>query len=173
VSAKARPQDYAQAIYELALETWTRQLSEIQKALRKDAALRQALSDAGTQPAERLATLVQAVPGGLTRQVRNFVGRLLEDGQVDQLDAILDEFERLVTHRMELRQAFVTTAVDLTDAERRALSARLTDQYGPDLEIHFDVDASLLGGVRLRIGDRVIDGSVAGKLAAMRDRLTA
>jgi F-type H+-transporting ATPase subunit delta len=172
VSAKAQPRDYAQAIYELALEPWTRQLSEVQKTLKENPSLRRALSDSATPPAERLSMLEQVSPRDLTEQFRKFLGKLLEDGQVEQLGAILAEYERLTLRREELRQAYVTSAVALTDSEKQALRARLTEQYGSDLELHFDLDASLLGGIRLRVGDRVIDGSVAGKLAAMRDRLT-
>ncbi len=173
MTAKAQPKDYAQAIYELALETWIRQLGHVQNALQQDSELQRVLRDPGTSPAEGLSALEQAVPGGLTEQVRKFLGKLLEDEQVEQLGSILAEFERLVLRRVELRQAHVTSAVDLTDAEKQALRGRLTGEYGQDLEIHFDVDETLLGGIRLRVGDRIIDGSVAGKLAAMRDRLTA
>ena len=53
------------------------------------------------------------------------------------------------------------------------MRAKLAERFGADLEFQFEVDASLIGGVYLRVGDQVIDGSVAGKLAALRDRLAA
>jgi F-type H+-transporting ATPase subunit delta len=67
----------------------------------------------------------------------------------------------------------VTSAVPLTEAERAALRAKLVDRFGTELEFQFEVDPELIGGVRLRVGDQVIDGSVAGRLAALRDRLGA
>jgi F-type H+-transporting ATPase subunit delta len=173
VSGQAQPQDYARAIYDLALETWTRQLGDVQKALREDAALRAAAGDAGTGVSERLRLLDQVTSGGLSEGVRKFLGTLLEAGQLDQLDAILVELDRLVRRRPERRLARVTSAVPLNHAEQEALRARLVDRFGADLEFQFEVDASLIGGVRLRVGDQVIDGSVAGKLAALRDRLAA
>jgi F-type H+-transporting ATPase subunit delta len=97
----------------------------------------------------------------------------LEAGQIDQLDAIRLEFGQLVRRRPEQRMARVTSAVALTKAEKETLRARLADRFGPDLEYEFVVDASLIGGVYLRVGDQVIDGSVVGKLAALRDHLTA
>ena len=75
--------------------------------------------------------------------------------------------------RPERKLAQVVTAVALDDAERRAMEARLTEQFGADLEFEYKVDKSLIGGVYLRVGDRVIDGSIAGKLAALRERLAA
>ena len=109
----------------------------------------------------------------MTVEVRKFLGTLLEAGQLDQLDTILAEFDRLVRRRPERTLARVTSAVPLTEDEKEAMRARLTDRFGAELEFQFEVDASLIGGVYLRVGDQVIDGTVAGKLAAMRDRLTA
>jgi F-type H+-transporting ATPase subunit delta len=173
VSAQARPQDYAKAIYDLALEAWTQQLGDVQGALKSDAALQAAVGDAGAGVGERLHLLDQVAADGLTEDVRKFLGTLLEAGQLEQLDDILVELDRLVRRRPERRQARVTSAVPLTSAEQETLRARLTDRFGADLEFQFDVDASLIGGVRLRVGDQVIDGSIAGKLATLRDRLTA
>ena len=173
MSTQARPQDYAAAIYDLAFESWLRQLGNVQQVLRRDAALRASLDEPKVSAQDRLQSLSQAVPEGLTADVRRFLGTLLEAGQLDQLDAILVEFDRLVRRRPERRLARVTSAVPLTEAEKEAMRAKLADRFGSDLEFEFEVDASLIGGVYLRVGDQVIDGSVAGKLAALRDRLTA
>jgi F-type H+-transporting ATPase subunit delta len=173
VSVQARPQDFAAAIYDLAFEPWTRQLGNVLKTLRRDAALRTALADPKSSTQDKLMRLGQAVPEGLSADVRKFLGTLLETGQLDQLDTILVEFERLVRRRPERKLARVTSAVSLTEAEQDALRARLADRFGPDLEFEFEVDAALIGGIYLRVGDQVIDGSVAGRLAALRDHLTA
>lgn len=173
MSTQARPKDYAAAIYELAFEAWLRQLKSVQQALAREAALRDYVQDLGRPVAERLQRLEQAVEGGLDRQVRGFLGTLLEAGQTDMLGDIVAEFERLVRRRPERKLAQVVTAVALDDAERKALEARLAAQFGPDLEFQYKVDKSLIGGVYLRVGDRVIDGSVAAKLAALRESLAA
>jgi F-type H+-transporting ATPase subunit delta len=173
VSAQARPQDYARAIYDLALEAWVRQLREVQKAWAGSPDLRAAASSVSAPVAERLLLLDAAVPGGLNEGVRKVLGTLLEAGQLDQLGSILSELEQLARPEADRRLAHVTSAVRLTEAERTAIQARLARKFGSGLEFQFDVDASLIGGVLLRVGDQVIDGSVAGKLAALRDRLTA
>jgi F-type H+-transporting ATPase subunit delta len=175
VSAQARftAQDYAQAVYDLALEAWTRQLGEVQRILKEDPALRVALADTRTAVSERLNMLDGALADGLSQKVRKFLGTLLEAGQLDRLGDILVELERLVYRRPERRLARVTSAVPLTEAEQEALRARLIDRFGTELDFQFEVDASLIGGVRLRVGDQIIDGSVAGRLNALRDRLVA
>lgn len=173
MSIQAQPQDYAKAIYDLALESWTRQLGDVRKALKEDVALQAAVTDEATAVGDRLEILDRLTSGGLSEGVRKFLGTLLEAGHLDQLDAVLVEFERLVRRHPQRKLARVTSAVPLTSSEQEALRARLTNRFGADLEFQFEVDASLIGGVHLRVGDQVIDGSVAGKLAALRDRLAA
>ena len=173
MSIQARPQDYAQVIFDLALETWTRQLMAVSQALKTDAGLREAVYDTGHSASARLDRLATALPGGLSEGVRRFLGTLLEANQLEQLDAILAELSRLVTRQPERRLARVTSAVPLTPEEQATLRARLVKKYGPEMEFEFGVDPSLIGGIHLRVGDKVIDGSIAGKLAALRDRLAA
>jgi F-type H+-transporting ATPase subunit delta len=172
VTVKARHQDYAQAVYDLALEEWTRQLGDVLRALNDDPALEAAVADAEIGIGERLRRLDRVTPGGLSERVRKFLGTLLEAGQIDEIDAILVELERLVHRQPQLQVARITSAVPLTSDEQAALRDKLVERYGADLEFQFEVEESLLGGIHLRVGDRVIDGSVAGRLAALRDRLT-
>ena len=173
MSRQAQPQHYAKAIYDLALETWLRQLAAVQTALHGDAGLRAALADTETAVTDRLLRLDKAVAGGLDPEVRKFAGTLLEAGQIDQLDAILAELNRLARVGPARKTARVTSAVPLTSAEQEAFRDKVTRRFGPDLEFQFEVDPALLGGIVLRVGDQVIDGSVAARLAAMRDQLTA
>ena len=173
MSVQARPQDYAAAIHDLALEPWLQNLGEVQKVVKSDAALRADLDAAGLSTREKLERLSQAMPAVVTGEIRKFLGTLLEAGQIDQLDTILIELDRLAQRRPEQRLAQVTSAVPLTETEQVAMRTKLFERFGSDLEIQFEVDASLIGGVYLRVGDQVIDGSVAGKLAALRDHLTA
>lgn len=173
MSVQAQPKDYAKAIYDLALETWAQQLGHVQQALERNPALRASLQDASVEVRDRLSQLEQATPGGLSGGVRKFLGTLLEAGQLDQLNAILVEFQKLARRQPERRLAQVKSAVPLTEAERQDLHTRLTDRFGPDLELQFDVDPSLIGGIYVRVGDQVIDGSIAGKLSALREQLAA
>ena len=173
MSRQAQPQHYAKAIYDLALETWIRQLTAVQTAMRDDAGLRSALADAETAASHRLQQLEKAVPGGLDAEVHKFVGTLLEAGQIDQMDAILTELGRLARVGLARKAARVTSAVPLTSAEQEAFRQKVTRRFGDDLEFQFEVDPALMGGIVLRVGDQVIDGSVAAKLATLRDQLAA
>ena len=68
-------------------------------------------------------------------------------------------------------QVEVVSAVPLTDAERQTLLAKLEAQHGAGLDLRYRVDPAILGGLIVRIGDKLIDGSVASKLAAMKQVL--
>lgn len=173
MSVQARPKEYAAALYDLAFEAWIRQLGSVDQALNRDPSLRAAITDPTRSTQEKLALLAQAVSAEFPPDVRSFLGTLIEGGQLDQLDTILAEFERLVHRRAERTVVRVVSAVPLTPEERQALQARLVSRFGTDLEFQFEVDPSLIGGVYLRVGDEVIDGTVAGKLAALREHLAA
>lgn len=168
---QAQPKDYAAAIYDLAFEAWTMQLGGVQQAIQQDQSLHAALQDPERSTSAKLALLGDAVPDGIMAPVRKFLGTLLEAGQLDDLDAILSEFAKMVERRPERHIAHVTSAVPLTSEETLALQAKLRDRFGLELEFQFEVDPSLVGGVLLRVGDQVIDGTVAGKLTALRNTL--
>ena len=67
--------------------------------------------------------------------------------------------------------AKVTSAVALNSDEQAAIETKMRAQFGKDLSFDYVVDAAILGGVIVRVGDKVIDGSVAGKLAALQENL--
>ncbi len=173
MSTQAQPQHYARVIYDLALETWTRQLGDVQRAMRADAALRATLLDPGIEVNHKLQLLEGTTRGGLDPQVRRFLGTLLRAGDAEALGAVLAELRQLTTRETRQKTARVVSAVPLTPAEQDALRDKVSRRFGPDLEFQFEVDPAVLGGILLRVGDQVIDGTVAAKLAALRDQLAA
>lgn len=80
---------------------------------------------------------------------------------------IIDEAELAVGES----KAQVTSALPLSEEEKATLASNLAAQLGAEPEMEFEVDPAILGGLLLKVGDRVIDGSVAGKLGALRERL--
>ena len=80
---------------------------------------------------------------------------------------IIDEAELAVGEA----KTRVTSALPLSEDEKATLASNLAAQLGTEPQLEFDVDPAILGGLVLKVGDRVIDGSVAGKLGALRERL--
>jgi F-type H+-transporting ATPase subunit delta len=160
---------YAKAVYESALQGWLKHLSAARVALEKNGAMRErATSD---QAAERLAVAAAITPPEAPQEVRNFLSLLADKGHLDLLDDIIADLGRLMRKGPEARVARVISAVPLTEDEAAQLRAKILTRFGGDLEFDFRVDPSILGGLVVQVGDRVIDGSIAGKLTAMKATL--
>jgi len=100
-------------------------------------------------------------------KLRTVVTRLVESKPRD-FRAILAALQRLTRLEIERRQVTVESAVALDDATRKRVASGLTAQYGDDLIIQYQVNPVLLGGLRIRVGNDVFDGSVQGRI----DRLS-
>jgi len=134
-------------------------------------ALREALADRAL-PDENKVSLVAAL---VESQARPITLRLLTQvatrprGRSPE-DAIT-AYGEVASRRRERLVARVTTAVALSDAEIARLQAALAGLYGHEMHLQIEVDAAIVGGVVVHVGDEILDGSVAGRLADARRRL--
>ncbi len=85
---------------------------------------------------------------------------------------ILDSFSRLVAHEVDRQRALVESATQLTPAIAVELQASLSKKYGRALSLEFKVDPELLGGIRVKVGSDVWDGSVKARLEALKNSLS-
>jgi F-type H+-transporting ATPase subunit delta len=110
---------------------------------------------------------------GLSAPARNLVLLLVRRGRIEQLPRVAAEFARLDERRQGITRATATSAMPLTDTEVRALTARLEQMTGGRIALQTDVDEGLIGGLVVRVGDRLIDGSVRGRLERLRNQLAS
>lgn len=171
MAKKTTSHAYAQALLELAAEPWLKGLRLANRRLHEQQLIAR-LDDPATPASEKKAILA-AVLEDTPPQVAAFVRTMTSDGDLNKLDTICEEFETLVARRSLYVLAHVTSAVPLTDEERAALEQTLAQRFAGDLEAEYQVDPALIGGVVVRVGDEVIDGSLASKLASLRERLLA
>lgn len=172
MSAPERITIYAKAFFEAALERWAGVLDEIAGKLARDGALAESLQAANVEFDQRRQLLDPLLPDGIDLPVRNFLYTLMERGDLRLLTGIADAL------RQRARQAKgrqvpveVVSAVPLTDEERQKLVVKLEAQFGTGLNVRYRVDQSILGGLIVHAGDQLIDGSVAARLAALRQSL--
>jgi F-type H+-transporting ATPase subunit delta len=102
------------------------------------------------------ARVRQTVTEVLSRKPRGYV-------------AILSHLQRLVKLDLERRTACVENAVDFTEAQKTAICSTLSARYGTGLDVQFRVAPELIGGIRVKVGSDVYDGSVKARLAALED----
>ncbi len=103
-------------------------------------------------------------------RVRDAVRRVIE-GKPRGYLATLTHFQRLVELHLESRRARVENAVESSPDLVSAVQGALTRRYGPGLDVSFGVNPSLLGGLRIRVGSDVYDGSVKARLEALKEAL--
>jgi F-type H+-transporting ATPase subunit delta len=128
--------------------------------------------DAGAAERSAKGALVGRLLGGRAQQVtERLVVRLVERPRGRSLEGGLEDLSRLAAERRNRSVAVVTTAVPLSDSQQRRLGSALARLYGREIRLNLDVDPRVLGGISVRIGDEVIEGTVAGRLDEVDRRL--
>lgn len=121
--------------------------------------------DAATQRAAAFAILDRAGTGA---EVRNLVGVLITNRRLAALPAVAQAFGALLAERRGQQTAEVTTAHPLTETQRAQIIARLTEAGYSNVRLAEQVDASILGGLIVRIGSRLFDNSIKSKLQRLQ-----
>ncbi len=167
-----RARAYAEAFYAAAFERWLTALTEVAERLAREPGL---LARGQADQAEfslRKEQLDRLLPADVDLPVRNLLYTLAQRGDLSLLrEVILSLRARAARGKEAAVRAVVTSAVPLTPEEQAALAQKLTAQYGADLEFEYQVDPAILGGLIVRVGDKLIDGSVASRLAALKQAL--
>ena len=127
--------------------------------------------DPQISPADRRRVLEHGLQGKVLPSVRVFADLLLRKKRLPLLEAIAHEFQVIVERVKGLERAMVVSAVPLTDGERRRLHGELERFTGKKIVLEAHIDAALLGGAYVRIGDRVIDRSVRSLLGSLAQQL--
>jgi F-type H+-transporting ATPase subunit delta len=169
------PRRYAEAAFEVAtrdgtLDRWRADL-DIAANIAGDQRSLDVLANPAI-PIERRATaLDQLLVDQVSGQAANLVRLLLRRGRIEDLPRVAAEYRRLDDRRQGITHATATSASELTQDEIGELTARLEQSTGGRIALDVEVDPSLLGGLVVRVGDRLIDGSVRGRLERLRNQL--
>jgi F-type H+-transporting ATPase subunit delta len=133
-----------------------------------------AVFDSPAVPPDRKIALLDRILErlGVSKTTGNFLRILARNYRLAMFEEIRVAFRRVSNERLGIVEVHVSSAADLSTDERAALAARFREVTGRPVELEFETDARLIGGVRARIQSRVFDGSVRGHLDAMRERLS-
>ena len=147
------------------------ELFRLARILEREPTLQVALSDVTAPPEPRVRLLEDVLAG----KVRPATLRLATEAVVAprgrSLDRALGDFVRLAAERRQRLVAVVWSAVRLTEEQTNELTRALSRLYGRDIQLQVAVEPSLLGGLTVRVGDEVIDGSVLSRLELARRRI--
>jgi len=121
---------------------------------------------------EKIEAVSEAIRGAVSELAEDFMAVLLRNRRGPLLGAIARAYRRELDRRTGRRQVRVTSAVALTDYEKRQLAEALRQAIGAEPAIDAAVDPDLLGGIRVQVGERVIDASIQGQLRQLRETLS-
>ncbi len=167
---------YAEAAFEIGkadgtLDAWERDLATLRDTL-ADQELRRLVEHPAVPFAEKEKVLRRVVEG-VSREPLSLALLMIRRGRPGAIDAMVDRFAELVRRERGISLAEVRTALPLDDEQRAAVTERLKELTGDRIEMKEVVDDSLIGGLSVRIGDRLYDASVRSRLERLRARLTA
>ncbi len=172
-SKQERVDHYAQAVWQATLERYNNAIDAASKVLSSDKKLIAVLADSKAPASDKAAALDKALPTDTPAEISNLIKVMAEANDLELLGEVADRIDQVSTGKLTVLKAEVTSAIKLTEKEQTQIRARLVEEHGEDLVFTFTVDPALLGGLRVRVGDHLVDNSVASRLSALRESLTS
>lgn len=169
LSTLARP--YAEAVFRMAsgagdLAGWSNRLAGL-AAIVGDADMARLIADPSVAKARIAALIVDVAGADLGGHGANFVQVLVDNDRLTLLPEIAAQFETLKAGAEGKLDATITSAIELSQSQIDELVAGLKAKFQRDVNVSVLIDATLIGGATIAIGDQIIDGSVKGKLEKM------
>jgi len=171
VTKRVYAKRYSQAVFEMALEKG--ELDRWQSDLQKIAGLSRntllvAWLHSPKLDSQSKARLIFELAGDIGPLALNLVHLLAARGRLGMAGDIADEYQQLLDKHRGIEHAEITTAIPLDDKDRQRLAKRLSAMVDKEVVLESGVDASLVGGIVVRIGDRLLDGSTYSKLQTLK-----
>ena len=168
---------YAEAAFQLAerddaFDRWRDEL-RLAAELTAQPEIAKILNSPRVTLAERDQLLGRLFGKRISPAVLNLVRLLIRRSRLDLLTNVAAEYNRMLNQKRGVVSAVVTSALPLTPDEDKAIRAKVAEMTGTTVEIQTREDPALIGGLTVRIGDRLIDASVRGRLERLREQLLA
>jgi F-type H+-transporting ATPase subunit delta len=173
LSTLARP--YAKAVFELAREEkklaeWSALLKGVAVAVR-DPQVARVIGHPSIGHGQLADLLIQAMGSAATAEAKNLLRLLSEYDRLKLAPMIAEQFETLRADHERRIDVQISTAVPVEAAQQQALIAAVKKKLDRDVNVEWKTDPSLIAGAEIRAGDTVIDGSISGELARLRQAL--
>lgn len=175
--AKLVSKTYGEALFETAEEAgrtgqMLEELTEIQKLFSENPEFDRLLKHPGIPKHEKLKVIENVFEGRVCQELAGFLKIVIEKERYRDFPAICSYFTDKVKQAEKIGVAYVTAAAELTPGQKDSIKAKLLETTDYEtMEIHYKTDASLIGGMVIRINDRVVDSSVKSKLENLTRQL--
>lgn len=168
--------NYAEALLVLArkandLDSWGLAMNGVAAAMESDARFRNFLAAPQISASQKNVVLGKAFTGKLPPMMVRFLQKLVQNRRQMLLPVIATEYANLVDEATGRVHAQVTVARETSEAERNAIAQQLSRAFSKTVVPHVSVNPEILGGVIVKVGDQVLDGSVRKRLKTLRARI--
>ncbi len=175
--AKLISNTYAEALFELAeddnkIDDLYAQVDMLEKLFSENPEFISLLTHPQITKEEKISTLEKTLKGRVDNEIVGLLKIVTEKDRAGEIEAIFEEFRAKVYDHKKIGVVYVSSAVALSEAQKKKIEAKLlkTTDF-KSLESHYSVDEKLVGGMVIRIGDRVVDSSVRSKIEKMTSEL--
>ena len=175
--AKLISKTYGEALVELAVEEnkvddFVKELTVISQILKENSDFDALMNHPKIVKEEKKKVMENVFRGRISDELLGFFLLIIEKDRYGEIDSILSYFIDQVKAIKGIGIVYVTTAVPLGQQQKQKIEQRLLQTTGyKEVEMHYDVDEALIGGMKIRIGDRVVDSSVQTKLSELTKQL--
>lgn len=177
--AKLVSKTYAQALFELAVEedktsAFLEEAAGLLEVIRTNVEFEQFMNHPKIQKEDKLQVVQNVFRDKISKEMLGFLVTIVEKDRYTEIEAILEDFVASIKEYNNIGTAYVTTAIAINDQEKQDIESRLlaTTRY-KTIECIYDVDTSLIGGMVIKMGDRVVDSSIRTKLDKLQRELLA
>ncbi|EAR11224.1 F0F1 ATP synthase subunit delta [Reinekea blandensis] len=175
LSTLARP--YAKAAFSAAVDsgdiaTWSTALQTL-AVISKAESVAELIASPSVSALDKAKTIADIAGDDCNEGASNLLVVLAENDRFALLSEISSQFELLRSEHEKSADVVVTSAFELSDAQQKALTEKLTAKLSREVSMTVKVDSALIGGVIIKAGDLVIDGSVRGKLSKLADAMNS
>ena len=169
---------YAVAMYEVAqdedkLIKYGEQLEEIRKLFADEPMLKAYMSNPQVQPKAKKELLNKVFGSDVEKSIHNFIFLLIDKRRIALIEEIVGEYQALSNEFRNIVVAHVTTASAIDKQQQDALTAKLEAVTGKHIQLKLHVDKDIIGGVIVKMGDKLIDGSVTSQIKSLGKQLMA
>lgn len=175
--AKLVSKTYGDALFSVALEenrvdAFYEEVQGVKEIIAQNGELQKLLDNPKVIKEDKIKLIEEAFTSHVAKEIIGLIALLISKGHAGDIVSVFDHFIGLVKEEKKIGSAFVTTAVALTEVQKSAVEKRLLDTTRYEsFEMNYLVDPSLIGGMVIRIGDRVVDSSIKTKLYELSKNL--